>query len=70
MAGDTTVVMEWFHTTPCGSCGKDIRIGKDDSRGKVRYAASGPVRATCGACGHEDQYPPTAIDAKASVPGR
>lgn len=65
MAGDDTMVMEWFYMTPCGRCGQDVQVGKDPSRGKVRYSGASPVRAKCPKCGHEDNYPATAIDNKA-----
>ena len=67
MANDETVTMEWFYTTPCGRCGKEVRVGKDLSKGKARFAK--PVRAKCASCGHEEEYKATAIDSKSFVPG-
>ena len=67
MASDETVTMEWYYTTPCGACGKDVRISRDGSKGKARYNA-GPVKAKCASCGHEEVYKPTAIDNKSFAP--
>lgn len=64
MAGDDTVVMEWFYATPCGRCGHDIRIEKDPSRGKSRFSVGGSVTAKCTKCGHQDSYPSSAVDGK------
>lgn len=66
MPSDKTVVLEWYYTTPCGSCGHDIRINKDLSRGKTKYSGASNLRAKCTKCGHEDSYPATAIDNKAA----
>jgi len=59
---DKTMVMEWYYVTPCGHCGKPIRIAKDPSCGQKRYADAAALRLTCKDCGHQDSYPPTAVD--------
>jgi RNase P subunit RPR2 len=56
--------MQWWYTTPCGRCAKDVRIAKDASRGKSKYSASSTVKAKCASCGHEDAYPASAVDSK------
>jgi DNA-directed RNA polymerase subunit RPC12/RpoP len=63
---DETVTMEWFYTTPCGACGKDIKVGRDVSNGKTRY--SKPADLKCPSCGHQETYKPTAIDNKRVAP--
>lgn len=65
MAGDDTLVMEWFYMTPCGNCGQDVEVGRDGSRGKARYSGPSPVVAKCAKCGHQGSYPATAVDNKA-----
>lgn len=61
---DRTVAMEWWYTTPCGRCGQDVRIAKDNSRGKVKYSISSTVKVKCASCGHEETYPASAVDNK------
>lgn len=64
MPQDKTVVMEWHYTTPCGRCGRDIRITKDASGGEKKFSESATVRVSCTKCGHEDTYPASAVDNK------
>ena len=63
MSTERTAVLEWTYSTPCSACGKPIRIDRDPSGGKKPYGAIAPsVRAKCKACGHEQEYPASAIN--------
>ena len=65
MPNDKTMALEWHYTTPCGSCGTIIRVAKDPSCGKSPYSNfHRSVRATCKSCGHEEEYPASAVDNK------
>jgi RNase P subunit RPR2 len=62
MSNEKTMMLEWYYVTPCGMCGQPIRIAKDPSGGSKPYSETPTVRASCKACGHQEEYPASAVD--------
>jgi hypothetical protein len=64
MSNDKTVILKWRYTTPCGMCGTRISIADDPSGGEKKYSEGATVRASCPSCGHQQDYPASAVDNK------
>ena len=64
MSSDKTVVMKWHYTTPCGQCGRDIKVAPDPSNGKQKFNGAPTVTLKCEDCGHQGSYPASAVDNK------